>query len=118
MDFCSCPECEKRFNSRRAYNTHIRTKHETTLALPYACTQCPKRFSTERKVQLHESSHLPPDIRMVHPCPFCDKKFSKSVNVQAHIRAIHIGDRPFICEGIYCAKLYIKRMYIFILLSL
>jgi hypothetical protein len=29
-------------------------------------------------------------------------RFTKSVNVQTHVRAIHIGDKPFICEE--CGK--------------
>ena len=70
--------------------------------MPFVCSKCPKRFATESKVKVHELVHLPKSLKMVHPCPYCDKKFSKAVNVQAHVRAIHIGDRPFICEE--CGK--------------
>lgn len=96
-----CILCDSNFTGPRQYECHMRTQH-TKDELPYVCTKCPKRFTTMKKVKLHEQTHLPENEKMVHPCPYCDKKFSKSVNVQAHIKAIHIGDRPFICEE--CGK--------------
>lgn len=96
-----CDTCNKKFNRRSIYEQHISTKHRS-IDLPFVCTKCPKRFPSEKKVKLHETVHLPESMKMVHPCPYCDKKFSKAVNVQAHIRAIHIGDRPFICD--MCGK--------------
>lgn len=100
-DSITCTLCDREFDRPRQYEYHMRTKHSPA-DLPFVCTKCPKRFTTEKKVKLHEAVHLPEQLKMIHPCPYCDKKFSKSVNVQAHVRAIHIGDRPFICEE--CGK--------------
>lgn len=72
------------------------------LHYPFACEKCSKRFPSLNKLQRHEIVHLPDELKLIHPCQFCDKRFSKLVNAQAHIRAIHTGDRPFICEE--CGK--------------
>lgn len=74
---------------------------------PFSCDKCPKRFPSLTKLQRHEIVHLPDELKLVHPCQFCDKRFSKLVNVQAHIRAIHTGDRPFICEE--CGKSFVAK---------
>lgn len=86
---------------QKLYDVHLKSDHPEA-ELPYPCPKCPKRFSSLAKVQRHEFVHLPDAEKLLHPCPFCDKRFTKAVNVQAHIRAIHIGDRPFICEE--CGK--------------
>uniref|UniRef100_A0A1B0CYI6 Uncharacterized protein n=1 Tax=Phlebotomus papatasi TaxID=29031 RepID=A0A1B0CYI6_PHLPP len=96
-----CKVCSKRYSRRYLLEEHVREKH-CKQEMPFVCSKCPKRFSTEKKVKVHEVIHLPESEKLIHPCPYCDKKFSKTVNVQAHVRAIHIGDRPFICEE--CGK--------------
>lgn len=60
--------------------------------------------SKPKKAKQNEAEHLPSDQKMAHPCNYCDKKFSKLVNVQAHIKAVHIGERPYICEE--CGKAF------------
>uniref|UniRef100_A0A1Q3F183 Putative c2h2-type zn-finger protein n=1 Tax=Culex tarsalis TaxID=7177 RepID=A0A1Q3F183_CULTA len=99
-----CEECDKPFASRSMYVLHLQAKHPDSPELRFQCAMCPKRFSSEKKAKQHEAVHLPSDQKMVHPCNFCDKKFSKLVNVQAHIKAVHIGERPYICEE--CGKAF------------
>lgn len=97
-----CEQCNKFYSRRQTLEEHIRLKHNIDTELKYECSTCQKKFISEKKLKMHAYAHLPPDEKMVHPCPYCEKKFTKSVNVQAHIRAIHIGERPFICEE--CGK--------------
>lgn len=96
-----CDVCGKEFTRKSSLISHLKSKHGTN-ELPFVCSKCPKRFNTEKKVKLHETVHLPASLKLIHPCAYCDKKFSKAVNVQAHIKAIHHGERPFICEE--CGK--------------
>lgn len=103
----SCSNCELIFKRKCDYDEHKRSKHAAESADGFACSECPKRFSTSRQLQRHESVHLPDDLKLIHPCRFCDKRFSKLVNMQAHVRAIHTGDRPFICEE--CGKSFIAK---------
>lgn len=102
----SCPLCNLDFENKRLFDGHMRENHPKS-DNPFACTKCPKRFPSLTKLQRHEIVHLPDELKLVHPCQFCDKRFSKLVNVQAHIRAIHTGDRPFICEE--CGKSFVAK---------
>lgn len=99
-----CEECDRSFVTRSMYVLHLQSKHPDSDELRYQCSMCPKRFSSEKKAKQHEAVHLPSDQKMVHPCNYCDKKFSKLVNVQAHIKAVHIGERPYVCEE--CGKAF------------
>lgn len=100
----SCESCDKTFRTRSLYVYHLQSKHPDSKELSFSCSLCPKRFPSEKKAKLHEYVHLPNDRKVLHPCGFCDKKFSKLVNVQAHIKAVHIGERPYICEE--CGKAF------------
>ncbi|XP_058450250.1 zinc finger protein weckle-like isoform X2 [Malaya genurostris] len=100
----SCESCDASFRTRSMYVYHLQSKHPDSAELSHGCSICPKRFPSEKKAKLHEYVHLPSDQKMVHPCSYCDKKFSKLVNVQAHIKAVHIGERPYICEE--CGKAF------------
>lgn len=104
--FCSCPLCSLEFDSKRSYDGHMRETHPKFHS-PFECKKCPKRFPSVNKLQRHEIVHLPDELKLIHPCQFCDKRFSKLVNAQAHIRAIHTGDRPFICEE--CGKSFVTK---------
>ncbi|XP_001663336.2 zinc finger and BTB domain-containing protein 17 [Aedes aegypti] len=99
-----CEICDKSFRTRSLYVLHLQNKHPDSDELSFPCNTCPKRFPSERKAKLHELVHLPSEQKLVHPCKYCDKKFSKLVNVQAHIKAVHIGERPYICEE--CGKAF------------
>lgn len=100
---CSCSLCNIEFDSKRPYDGHMREMHPKFHS-PFACSKCPKRFPSLSKLQRHEIVHLPDELKLIHPCQFCDKRFSKLVNAQAHIRAIHTGDRPFICEEVIASS--------------
>ncbi|XP_055638204.1 zinc finger protein weckle-like isoform X2 [Toxorhynchites rutilus septentrionalis] len=106
IKYTTCELCSKTFRSQPVYIQHLQSQHPEFEQLTYPCSKCPKRFLSKKNAKLHESVHLPDDQKFIHPCGYCDKKFSKLVNVQAHIKAVHIGERPFICEecGKACAS--------------
>lgn len=95
---CSCPICNSNIENKRLLDAHMRQNHPND-ENPFGCTKCSKRFGSIMKLKRHESVHLPEELKLTHQCSMCPKRFSKLVNVQAHIRAIHTGERSFICEG-------------------
>lgn len=98
----SCILCNLDFPIKRDYTSHTEEKHHMNENHQFVCSECSKSFLSLRKLKRHFAVHLPDEVKLNQTCPYCDKKFSKRVNVQAHIRAIHLCERPFVCEE--CGK--------------
>ncbi|XP_059619197.1 zinc finger protein weckle-like [Phlebotomus argentipes] len=92
-----CTLCPKRFNRPHLLREHTIEEHRQE-EMAYVCTSCSKRFSCEKKLKMHEISHLPVSEGLIYPCPHCDKKFNHKYKIPSHIRAMHSGDKPFVCE--------------------
>ncbi|XP_058814571.1 putative zinc finger protein 735 [Topomyia yanbarensis] len=97
-----CEPCSLEFRHKSAYMTHLESKHSHSEELLFPCSACPKRFASDKRAKSHGEIHLPSEVKNIHPCRFCDKKFSKLASVVLHIKAIHIGERPYVCEE--CGK--------------
>ncbi|XP_055682147.1 zinc finger protein 813-like isoform X2 [Lutzomyia longipalpis] len=92
-----CPTCSMKFNRPHLLREHVIEEHQQE-KMAFSCHTCSKRFSCKRKLTLHEISHLPMREGLIYPCPHCDKKFNHKYKIPSHIRAMHSGDKPFVCE--------------------
>ncbi|XP_058450245.1 zinc finger protein 501-like isoform X2 [Malaya genurostris] len=97
-----CEPCDLDVRHKSAYMAHLESKHPHSEELLFVCSSCPRRFASDRRAKSHAETHLPSDVKNIHPCRYCNKKFSKVASVVLHIKAIHIGERPYICEE--CGK--------------
>ncbi|GAB0096618.1 zinc finger protein 732-like isoform X1 [Sergentomyia squamirostris] len=97
-----CTICSKKCLRKYLLEEHM-WKHSSK-ERPFSCSECPKKFITYKKLKLHEMIHLPDEQKLIHPCPHCEKRFSKMPKMQAHVRAVHIKEKPFICEE--CGKTF------------
>ncbi|XP_055372765.1 zinc finger protein 41-like [Condylostylus longicornis] len=95
-----CEECHQKFTRESNYLYHIKKSHK---GLP-PCEFCGKVCKTKQKLRLHLELHLPPEERekLLYKCPHCTKKFTQSAKVKEHVRAIHLQEKPFVCEQ--CGK--------------
>lgn len=92
-----CDKCEKTFHRKSLLNLHVMS-HVPKEEQPYVCCKCARRFHCEALLRNHERVHLPKEERLVFPCHLCHKKFSSKSAVSAHLKAIHLGERPFVCD--------------------
>ncbi|XP_055682118.1 zinc finger protein weckle-like [Lutzomyia longipalpis] len=92
-----CEFCSKKFCRRSVLKEHILEQHRPD-ELPHVCSKCSRRFISKYKLKVHESTHLSEAERRNLPCPYCEKKFAKKFILQSHIHAMHIGDKPYVCE--------------------
>ncbi|KAK3909437.1 Zinc finger protein 782 [Frankliniella fusca] len=92
-----CDQCEKTFTRKALLESHAMS-HMPKDQQPFVCCKCAKRFHCETLLKNHEKIHLPNEEKPVYPCPVCDKKFSRRSAVTAHTKAIHFGERPFVCH--------------------
>uniref|UniRef100_A0A1I8HB95 C2H2-type domain-containing protein n=1 Tax=Macrostomum lignano TaxID=282301 RepID=A0A1I8HB95_9PLAT len=62
---------------------------------PHRCKDCGKIFKKKGHLQRHAMSHsnLKP-----HKCQMCHRMYSTSNVLQQHIRAVHGGQRPYVCD--------------------
>ncbi|XP_034248697.1 PR domain zinc finger protein 15-like isoform X2 [Thrips palmi] len=92
-----CEQCNKFFLRKALLNAHM-TSHVPKDQQPFVCCKCARRFHCEALLRNHERVHLPNEEKLVYPCDICKKKFSSKSAVTAHLKAIHYGERPFICH--------------------
>ncbi|XP_026289237.2 zinc finger protein 41 isoform X2 [Frankliniella occidentalis] len=92
-----CDQCDKTFVRKALLDSHS-VSHMPKDQQPYVCCKCAKRFHCETLLKNHEKTHLPSEEKQVYPCHVCDKKFSRRSAVTAHTKAIHFGERPFVCH--------------------
>ncbi|ORY46918.1 hypothetical protein BCR33DRAFT_715318 [Rhizoclosmatium globosum] len=88
-----CGTCLEAFGKWSLLQHHIRDVH------PPTCRECNKVFSGKAGLRAHEQTHLLE--REVVPCVWdgCGKVFSTRSNWSVHVRAVHLGEKRFVCEG-------------------
>ncbi|GFG40670.1 hypothetical protein Cfor_06707 [Coptotermes formosanus] len=92
-----CTKCDKAFHRRALYDIHV-LSHVPKEEQPFVCCKCARRFHCEALLRQHERVHLPREERLIYPCDICSKKFSSKSAVSAHLKAVHFGERPFVCD--------------------
>ncbi|KAK7603158.1 hypothetical protein V9T40_003157 [Parthenolecanium corni] len=92
-----CDTCNKTFNRRSLMCLH-KMSHVPKDEQPYVCCKCAKRFHTASLLKKHEKVHLPEEERFLDVCNICQKRFTSKSSVNAHLRAVHYGEKPFVCE--------------------
>ncbi|XP_049776069.1 uncharacterized protein LOC126163165 [Schistocerca cancellata] len=92
-----CDKCDKAFSRKSLYDLHV-LSHVPKEQQPFVCCKCARRFHCEALLRHHERVHLPREERLIYPCSVCNKKFSSRSNVSSHLKAVHFGERPFVCE--------------------
>lgn len=76
----------------------------------FVCTICQKSFISRRNLKKHENIHLPDHLKKVISCPICKKTFRLRKLLAEHVKAMHITERPYICEE--CGKSFIQRTHL------
>ena len=94
-----CKECNKGYQLKVTYETHMRTKHGP-LSKKLACSQCGKVFAENRKLLAHEKTHLPDELKRIFSCEWkeCHKKFTSIFSLRSHVKTIHENPDIFTCE--------------------
>lgn len=87
-----CEICHKGLKSLQAYKNHM-VLH--TNKGRYRCDQCQKAFNQRSLYEDHCRSHR---AARCYSCKYCDATFKTYKNVACHVRAVHLGDKRFICD--------------------
>ncbi|KAK8797576.1 hypothetical protein WA158_005922 [Blastocystis sp. Blastoise] len=97
---CQEPNCNARFKSKSALNTHINNNH--TVVKMHVCEfiGCNKRFATEWQLRQHMVRH-PQNHR--YTCKQCNHTFAYPYQLNRHL-AKHTNNRPFHCSYQNCTK--------------
>lgn len=108
-----CPICGKLFTKNSNIRRHVETVHNNTkrnqLNERHPCPICGKEFKFKENITRHiESVHN--KVRN-HSCNMCDKSFYEKIHLTNHI-ALHLEDRPFICDYPGCGKAFKLLQYL------
>lgn len=108
-----CPMCGKMFSKNSNIRRHIQSVHNNIKRNDsnekFPCPICGKEFKFSSNITRHiESVHN--KVRN-HPCNLCDKSFYEKVHLNTHM-AIHLDDRPFLCDYPDCGKSFKLLQYL------
>ena len=87
-----CEVCNKGLKSLQAYRNHM-VLH--TNKGRYRCNECHKAFNQRTLYEDHCRTHR--EARCFS-CKYCGAAFKTYKNVACHVRAVHLGDKRFICD--------------------
>lgn len=100
-----CPICGKLFLRNANVRKHIKSIHEKIQRThsKEACPICGKEFKFKSNIARHiESVHN--KVRN-YPCTLCDKSYFEKTHLSNHM-ALHLDDRPFLCDHPDCGKTF------------
>ncbi|XP_052567397.1 zinc finger and SCAN domain-containing protein 31-like isoform X2 [Culex pipiens pallens] len=97
----TCDQCPKAYFTRNKLKVHVESVHFG--ARPHACEICLKSFALRKTLNAHMQSHLT-EADMEFGCDGCPKKFAFRWALEKHRRAVHTGERPFVCTLDGCGK--------------
>lgn len=87
-----------------SFQTFAQLQEHMRLAHPPGCVVCGQMFETARETRRHvEAQHADVsgvvDRRPEYPCPYaaCSRTFNKKGNLNVHMRAVHEGEKRFVC---------------------
>ncbi|XP_055326680.1 zinc finger protein 25-like [Sitodiplosis mosellana] len=85
-----CYECDKKFFSKKALITHLRTLKEKK----FKCKLCGKAFKQQGELTIHTRSHT---NERPFQCTICNKSYKTSSMRAAHMDS-HISGKTFECQ--------------------
>lgn len=94
----TCPYCEKRFNSAKQVEGHVKYVHRK----PYSCDKCKRSCYTEKALEEHKLIHQPDYF---FECKICHVKYKSMDGLKRHyIRKHSDYESRYICE--HCGRSY------------
>ena len=97
----TCPFCEKRFDTVRRMELHVKNYHKK----PYKCDKCRRSCFTQRALEKHKLVHLPD---YYFECATCHRKYKCEGNLKRHEIRSHSDREPnFTCD--HCGRQYKQK---------
>jgi len=104
---CSHGGCDKAFLRDSHLKHHVKSVHENRRDWVCDWPGCDKAFATGQRMRNHRKTH---DDKEQCKCTKCGQYFRKQETLQRHIVAVHMQDKPYICDhmnegtGVVCGR--------------
>lgn len=94
-----CPDCDKKFFSKKNMQKHRRYAHLTAENM-YMCTECNFACKCKKSLQRHMTTH---SDQRPFPCHLCELRFKDKGALRIHVK-LHSQERKYVCN--YCGKAF------------
>jgi hypothetical protein len=106
-----CDHCPLSFYVRKRLENHLKT-HFNILDIP--CAQCHLFFRSASALAMHQKSvhencRKPKGPSVPEPCEICGKIFSSRQSCKSHYRAVHLKEKPFVCDFPGCDQSFFRH---------